>query len=388
MQTGRMTAIVELFADSFSIEARIERDAPGEISFLLNADLAIEGASSGGAAVDLADEGPARREFQPPLRAFRAPGQRTELTLRYGGRIAFDREKGLNWNNGISREMACLNFYSAYVPQELPFLLTQDRLVLRRGAPWFLVKGRYDAARDEWTYGGEGFDPFNLIAYRRETLQILPGENMTVYLPGGEGREAAAQMQALYDEILRYENGRLFPHKALPHTDAACAPSGWMPGAYLRRGLIFLGDGPLQGTEAAYLLAHETAHNWCTGAPADTWEDWLNEGTAEWAAFLFLRSRGNAAAADRLLAQRRETAAGRPSLRTPDGSRVPYVHSAAAALLERAYARVGLPGMERLLRVYAELPENKTTAAFLSALRAQGLADAADAIGSALEIPR
>ena len=92
MQTGRMTAIVELFADSFSIEARIERDAPGEISFLLNADLAIEGASSGGAAVDLADEGPARREFQPPLRAFRAPGKRTELTLRYSGSAAVDVE--------------------------------------------------------------------------------------------------------------------------------------------------------------------------------------------------------------------------------------------------------------------------------------------------------
>ena len=343
MQTGRMTIGVELFADHFFVEARIERAEPGEISFLLNADLALEGAASGGAAVDVEKHG---------------------------------------WNNGICAEMACLNFYSAYVPQELPFALAQDRLVLRRGAPWFVVKGRYDAARDEWTYGGEGFDPFNLIAYRRETMQILPGENMTVYLPSGEGREAARQMQGLYDEILRYENGRLFPHRDLPHTDAACAKPGWMPGGYLRRGLIFLGDGPLQGTEAAYTLAHETAHNWCTGAPADTWEDWLNEGTAEWAAFLFLRSRGDAAAADRILAQRRETAAGKPSLRTPDGSRVPYIHSSGAALLERAFARVGTAGMERLLRVCAGLPEPKTTEAFLAALRGAGLAAAADAIES------
>lgn len=343
MQTGRMTIGVELFADHFFVEARIERAEPGEISFLLNADLALEGAASGGAAVDVEKHG---------------------------------------WNNGICAEMACLNFYSAYVPQELPFALAQDRLVLRRGAPWFVVKGRYDAARDEWTYGGEGFDPFNLIAYRRETMQVLPGENMTVYLPSGEGREAARQMQDLYDEILRYENGRLFPHRDLPHTDAACAKPGWMPGGYLRRGLIFLGDGPLQGTEAAYTLAHETAHNWCAGAPADTWEDWLNEGTAEWAAFLFLRGRGDAAAADRILAERRATAAGKPSLRTPDGSRVPYIHSSGAALLERAFARVGTAGMERLLRVCAELPAPKTTEAFLAALRGAGLAAAADAIES------
>ena len=213
-------------------------------------------------------------------------------------------------------------------------------------------------------------------------MQILPGENMTVYLPSGEGREAARQMQDLYDEILRYENGRLFPHRDLPHTDAACAKPGWMPGGYLRRSLIFLGDGPLQGREAAYTLAHETAHNWCTGAPADTWEDWLNEGTAEWAAFLFLRSRGDAAAADRILAERRETAAGKPSLRTPDGSRVPYIHSSGAALLERAFARVGTAGMERLLRVCAGLPAPKTTEAFLAALRGAGLAAAADAIES------
>ena len=355
MQTGRMTIGVELFADHFFVEARIERAEPGEISFLLNADLALEG----GAAAGLVDEGPVRREFQPPLRAWRAPGERTELTLRYSGSAAVDVEKH-GWNNGICAEMACLNFYSAYVPQELPFAL----------------------ARDEWTYGGEGFDPFNLIAYRRETMQILPGENMTVYLTSGEGREAARQMQDLYDEILRDENGRLFPPRDLPHTDAACAKPGWMPGGYLRRGLIFLGDGPLQETEAAYTLAHETAHNWCAGAPADTWEDWLNEGTAEWAAFLFLRGRGDAAAADRILAERRATAAGKPSLRTPDGSRVPYIHSSGAALLERAFARVGTAGMERLLRVCAELPAPKTTAAFLAALRGAGLAAAADAIES------
>ena len=139
MQTGRMTIGVELFADHFFVEARIERADPGEISFLLNADLALEGAASGGAAVELADEGPVRREFQPPLRAWRAPGERTELTLRYSGSAAVDVEKH-GWNNGICAEMACLNFYSAYVPQELPFALAQDRLVLRRGAPWLVVK--------------------------------------------------------------------------------------------------------------------------------------------------------------------------------------------------------------------------------------------------------
>ena len=61
---------------------------------------------------------------------------------------------------------------------------------------------------------------------------------------------------------------------------------------------------------------------------------------------------------------------------------MPYIHSSGAALLERAFARVGTAGMERLLRVCAELSAPKTTAAFLAALRGAGLAAAADAIES------
>ena len=49
MQKGRMTIGVELFADHFFVEARIERAEPGEISFLLNADLALEGGAAAGA---------------------------------------------------------------------------------------------------------------------------------------------------------------------------------------------------------------------------------------------------------------------------------------------------------------------------------------------------
>lgn len=170
---------------------------------------------------------PVRREFQPPLRAWRAPGERTELTLRYSGSAAVDVEKH-GWNNGICAEMACLNFYSAYVPQELPFALAQDRLVLRRGAPWLVVKGRYDAAPGpSGPTAARALIPSTSSPTAGRRCQVLPGENMTVYLPSGEGREAARQMQDLYDEILRYENGRLFPHRDLPHTDAACAkPAG------------------------------------------------------------------------------------------------------------------------------------------------------------------
>ena len=85
MQTGSLTIELELRGDCFSAVARIERDEPGEIAFLLNADCVNEGATCGGAAVALVDEGPAERGFRPHLRAWRVPGERSELTLRYRG---------------------------------------------------------------------------------------------------------------------------------------------------------------------------------------------------------------------------------------------------------------------------------------------------------------
>jgi hypothetical protein len=65
-------------------------------------------------------------------------------------------------------------------------------------------------------------------------------------------------------------------------------------GGYARSGLIVLSG--LQGllSQEQYpnllrYLAHEAAHFWWTAAPAETWEDWLNESFAEYSALLLLR---------------------------------------------------------------------------------------------------
>ena len=67
-------------------------------------------------------------------------------------------------------------------------------------------------------------------------------------------------------------------------------------GGYARRGLIVLGQlsflmAPEERANYVRYLAHEAAHGWWNQAPADGWDDWLNESFAEYSALLVVRDR-------------------------------------------------------------------------------------------------
>ena len=82
-------------------------------------------------------------------------------------------------------------------------------------------------------------------------------------------------------------------------------------GGYARRGLVVLGglnEGDYLSQREAYLryLGHEAAHAWWFGAPAASWEDWLNESFAEYAALMAIRERYGVEAFNRRLERKRE----------------------------------------------------------------------------------
>lgn len=90
-------------------------------------------------------------------------------------------------------------------------------------------------------------------------------------------------------------------------------------GSYARRGLIVLGginEQDYLSQREAYLryLAHEAAHAWWWEAPANTWEDWLNEGFAEYSALLALRERFGDETFERFLERKRERVSGLPPI--------------------------------------------------------------------------
>jgi len=81
-------------------------------------------------------------------------------------------------------------------------------------------------------------------------------------------------------------------------------------GGYARRGLVVLGglnDHDYTNQREAYLryLAHEAAHGWWWEAPANSWEDWLNESFAEYSGLLAVRERYGAETFDQFIDRKR-----------------------------------------------------------------------------------
>jgi hypothetical protein len=126
-------------------------------------------------------------------------------------------------------------------------------------------------------------------------------------------------------------------------------------GGYARPGLIVLSrlterTTPEHRAELLRYLAHEAAHFWWTLAPADSWEDWLNESFAEYSALLVLRDAfGEAEFRDRLAQKERESEGG-PSIWNFDRSDTSteekaaevqaVLYSAGPVLLDRLAARI------------------------------------------------
>ncbi|UCD25404.1 MAG: hypothetical protein JSW51_05675, partial [Gemmatimonadota bacterium] len=77
-------------------------------------------------------------------------------------------------------------------------------------------------------------------------------------------------------------------------------------GGYARQGLIVFGQlsvvlAPEHRADYISYVAHEAAHGWWNRAPAHSWEDWLNESFAEYAALMVIRHQlGDRAFTDRL----------------------------------------------------------------------------------------
>ncbi len=86
-------------------------------------------------------------------------------------------------------------------------------------------------------------------------------------------------------------------------------------GGYSRPGLIVLGglnEENLLNRRENFIryIAHESAHLWWRGAPTNSWEDWLNEGLAEYSALMFIREEFGIEAFDIRISGKMENSAG------------------------------------------------------------------------------
>jgi len=116
------------------------------------------------------------------------------------------------------------------------------------------------------------------------------------------------------------------------------------------------------------MVAHELAHFWCSGADCYSWEDWLNETTAEWAALLYALKSGNTALFDSIINPHLENVNKYPPIKTSDGTRALGVHTKGTVLFLEIYKLFGIQVMEDLIKLFAIL-EIKTTDYYLEKIK-------------------
>lgn len=145
------------------------------------------------------------------------------------------------------------------------------------------------------------------------------GVSVEVYFAGSEAENAENALiiakEALW--LLTYYRNWLQDVSTGSHASVILSPRQ-TGGGYARPGLVVLAgaDACHKNPQGIFqYLAHEFAHLWWRGAPADSWEDWLNEGFAEYSSIKAVQARFGEETSARLVAKKRESAQALPPVR-------------------------------------------------------------------------
>ncbi|MEZ3421252.1 MAG: hypothetical protein K1V95_04955 [Eubacterium sp.] len=380
---------LKLYDNSFTTEAHIKCPFNNrkQISFYLNKDLKILSIKSNTAV--------SFKITEETTLAFRSPAQKVEITgkkpirglqISYAGAVQFNAEKKKNFNNIITKDIVSLSWYSVWFPQEPPFRINRNSVIIHNASEWYVLKAKYDAKNKSWKYSNPFYDPYNIVAYRKSKLSIISNRYMNIYTIERNKKEIFQNFSKTYENIMNYYNGNLFKRKHIRFLDVPLiAPAIIVPEtAYVRRGLLWCSTFGETENEMIRLWAHETAHNWCHGADTNSWEDWLNETTAEWATLLFALRSDNESLFESMLLPKIKKYKELPDIRTADGSRPEGVHDKGTVLFYKVYLETDLETMETILRCFSDL-KIKNTRRFLKKLKQKKLFKAAEIIENGLD---
>ncbi len=357
-------------------EAEIDLDESiTELSFSLNSGLEVSGIACDEKPVPITVEAEYEPLFCAEVKKYsvKCGGNFNRVQINYSGKIS-------GWHNIITEDIIELNRYGVWLPCEMSCGVNISAEISSCG-DYFLVKGEFDG--DRWRYSAGEWD-MNLILYRKSVLKTVSGKHISIYYADGSLDGAAEFSKNVFEDVLDYYTKELFNKDCGKHTEMACLyPALTSGGAYKRDGLIVCISPGTDEKEAVTVNAHELAHEWCTGADAWSWEDWLNETTAEWSMLLYCLDRGKNDIFDAMIGEHLAKAPGLPTIKTDDGSRPEGVHTKGTVLFYELFKAFGAETIKSIIKIFIRL-DMKTTERLLDEMRNQGLSEAAAALEKGL----
>lgn len=304
--------------------------------------------------------------FQYPCYLYKCSGLNgiKEVSFKYRGTVDV-------WMNIISPELKAISCYSAWYPTLRDIEIEDVTIVCMEMSDHIVIKGNLNRDTNEWTYGDGVHDTYNIIAIDDSVYHKFECDDCTVHYCSSDEEEIIRKTAPSIQSILEYYNGNLFSHRELDRCDiVSFSKIGEQEGAYKRADLIVFGQLSDDSDFMSWFMGHELAHEWCTGADCGTYHDWMNETTAEWAAFLYMiLCEDNEEFVTNRLEYHRKEAEGAPPIKTTDGSRpAEGVHNKGTLLFYKVYKKYGSDAIVELLRIFVEV-EDKTTDSYIAALR-------------------
>lgn len=285
-------------------------------------------------------------------------GVTNRLTLAYDGEIN-------GWMTFNSNDVKALNFYSAWYPIFSNIDFDDVKIILNDLEDHVVINGKFDADSKLWSYNTNTDGAYNIIALRNDGYGLYSNEEADVYYLDECERDAVVMMADTVKDVLSFYNGFLFEKKEFNRISIVSFSEGDKSCGYMRRNLIVSERFGTDKNHISWFLGHELAHEWCKGADF-SFEDWLNETTAEWAALLYLLSlKSGREYFDKRIEYRKQIAREAPPIKPADEKRPEKgIHSKGTVLFYKIYLKYGEEAIIELLRIFVKL-EKKTTEKYI-----------------------
>lgn len=367
---SKMNIALRFEGEKLFAETEISLDkSVSEVSFILNSGLEISGISCNEKPIPITVEAEYEPLFCAEVKKYsvKCGSDFSAVKICYGGKIN-------GWHNIITDNIIELNRYGVWFPCELSCGVNISAEI-SGCEEYFLVKGEFDGGL--WRYSADEWD-MNIILYRKSVLKTVSGKHISIYYADNSLDGDAEFSRNVFEDVLEYYTKELFNRDYVKHTEMACLyPALTSGGAYKRDGLIVCISPGTDEKEAIGVNAHELAHEWCTGADVGSWEDWLNETTAEWSMLLYCLDRNKTEIFEAMTAEHLAKASEFPPIKTADGSRPEGVHTKGTAMFYELYKAFGKETIKSVIRIFVDL-DVKTTEKLLEKMAALGLNEAAD----------